>query len=91
VNVMTSEALLDAILVDPETHEPMRRASPRELERLAERIGEGRARCAGRPLPARVEGAYVSHGGLWIYPDVEGIPSLLADERIVLEAALDID
>lgn len=78
---------LDALLADPETHEPLRRASDDELTSIATALRERRARrLDGGPLPSTVEGAYVSQDGRRVYPDADGLPSLLIDERLELEA-----
>ncbi len=84
---MKDEISLDELLADPETHEPVRRATQDQLEAIAWAIREKRARARGE-LPARVEGAYVSHGGRWVYPDAGGMPSLLVEERIELDEPL---
>lgn len=77
---------LDVLLADPETHEPLRRATPDELAQIATAIHEGRARRRdGGALPAAIEGAYLSADGRRIYPDADGLPSLLIDERLELE------
>lgn len=79
---------LDELLVDPETREPLRRASQDDLEKLAWMLREGRARRRAGELPRRVDGAYLSHGGRWVYPDVDGLPSFLLDERVELDEPL---
>ena len=51
-----------------------------------EAVAEKRARRHdGGELPDRIEGAYVSHGGRWVYPDAHGFASLLIEERIELD------
>jgi hypothetical protein len=77
-------------LRDPETKEPVRRASDAELAKIREAIERGRAkRHDGGALPSAIEGAYLSHGGRWVYADVaSGIPSFLVAERIELEQPL---
>lgn len=80
------KALLDELLVDPETHEKAERASEAQLESIRRVMAQGRAKKpAGGELPASLEGATLTHGGLWVYPDAHGFPSLLVEERIVLE------
>lgn len=80
---------IDDLLADPETHEPLRRASHDELERVVRALTQGRARRHdGRDVSLDIRGAYVSHGGRWVYPDADGIPSLLVDERIELDQPL---
>jgi hypothetical protein len=61
------------------------RASDAQIDALMCAIRDGKARRHnGGELPARVEGGFVSRGGRWFYPDVEGIPSFLVDDRIEL-------
>ncbi len=68
--------------VDPETHEPLRLATPDELAALREAIARGEARRRdGEAVPA-FEGAYVTDDGSRAYPIVEGVPVFLVDERI---------
>ena len=77
---------LEPLLADPETHEPLRRASEDELTSIATAIRERRARRHdGGPLPSTIDGAYVSQDGRWFYPDADGLPSLLIDERVELD------
>lgn len=84
----SSRSALDALLVDPETHEPLERASRDQLEKLAWALREGRARSKGGALPSRIDGAFLSHGGRWVYPDVDGLASLLIEERLELDEPL---
>jgi hypothetical protein len=85
------DSTLDAMLRDPETREPMRRATQDELEAIAWAMREGRARRHdGGELPASIPGAYVSGGGRWVYADADGFPSLLVDERIELDEPLSV-
>jgi hypothetical protein len=79
--------MLDDVLVDPQTHEPVTRATEAQLEAIREAIRAGTARRhGGGALPERLEGAYLSHGGRWVYPDAEGFPSLLIEDRLELDA-----
>jgi hypothetical protein len=78
----------DDLFADPETHEKVHRASAAELAAIKEAIAGGRARRRDGKDMRPVESAYVSHGGRWIYPDVDGIPSFLIDERIELDDAI---
>lgn len=82
-------SLLDEALADPETHEAVTRATEAQLDAIRSAIRDQRARRAGGgDLPERVEGAYLSHGGRWVYPDAEGFPSLLIEDRIELDDAV---
>ncbi len=77
---------LDELLACPETHQPLRRATSDELAQITAAIRERRARRHdGGALPPSVDGAYLSGDGRWVYPDVDGLPSLLIDERLELE------
>lgn len=81
---------LDTLLVDPETKEPVRRASAAEIEAIREAIRERRARRhGGGELPRDVDGAYVSHDGRWIYPDTLGFPSFVVEDRLELDAPIE--
>lgn len=74
---------LEARLVDPETREPLHRASPDELAALQAAIAGGRVRRADDgPLPERIDGAYLDPSGRRAYPVVDGIPTFLVDERL---------
>ncbi len=80
---------LNEVLVDPETKEPLRLATDEERERVVRALRQGRARRHdGGEVSLAIEGAYVSHGGRWIYPVVEGLPSFLIEERIELDEPL---
>lgn len=78
--------LLDEVLVDPETHERVSRATEAQLEAIRRALEDGTAKRHGPGAPpAEVAGAYVSHGGRWVYPDVDGFPSLLVEDRLELD------
>lgn len=77
------------VLVDPETKEPIRLATDEERERIVRALRQGRARRHdGGEVTLEVDAAYVSHGGRWVYPVVEGLPSFLIEERIELDQPL---
>ena len=80
---------LEDLLVDPETHERVRRATDVELAKINARIVEDAARrIGGHALPTQIDGAYLSHGDRWVYADVDGFASFLIEERIELDAPL---
>lgn len=81
---------LEACLRDPETKEPVRRATDADLAKAHDAIARGRAkRHDGGELPKKIDGAYLSHGGRWLYADAApGIPSFLIEERIELDDPL---
>lgn len=82
-------SLLDEVLADPETHEPVTRATDAQLEAIRAALRDGGARRHdGGKLPDRIEGAYVSGDGRWVYPDAEGFPSLLIEDRLELDEPL---
>ena len=77
---------LETVLADPETHEPLTRASAAQVEAINAALSRKKARTSGGgPLPDSVAGAYLSRDGAWVYPDVDGFPSFLIDERVVLD------
>ncbi|HJL16657.1 MAG TPA: hypothetical protein RMH99_13425 [Sandaracinaceae bacterium LLY-WYZ-13_1] len=79
-------ALIDDVLADPETHEPVTRATDAQLEAIAAALRDGRAkRRDGGALPDRIEGAYLANEGRWVYPDAQGFPSLLVEDRLELD------
>lgn len=72
--------------VDPQTHRPVTRATDDQVERVRRAIRDGRARRHdGGALPDHIDGAYLSNEGRWVYPDTQGFPSFLIDERIELD------
>ncbi|MCC6872721.1 MAG: hypothetical protein IT378_00315 [Sandaracinaceae bacterium] len=76
---------LESLLVDPETREPVRRASERELAELKKRMRENRVRRHdGGPLPFDLEGALLTTNGKTAYAIVDGIPWMLVDLRLEL-------
>lgn len=82
---MTTMEDLERVLRDPETKEPIARATDAQLAAVRDAIAKKRARRKdGGELP-KIEGGYVSHGGRWFYPDIEGIRSFLIEERIELD------
>jgi uncharacterized protein YbaR (Trm112 family) len=76
---------LEAKLVDPETHEPMRRASQSQLELLRERIHARKARRHDGGMIDAIDGAFLSRGRRVAYPILGGIPCLLIELRIELD------
>ncbi len=83
------DASLDALLADPETKEPLKRATDAQLAALRDAIASGAARRAdGEPPPASIDGAYLPRGRRWAYPIVDGVPSFLVEARLELETAL---
>ncbi len=83
---MALDEQLIGILADPETHEPLVRATPLDLEELQAAIDTGRARRKNGALIARVEGAFLSRDGRVAYLVEDGVPNFVIDERIELDA-----
>ena len=74
-----------AILACPQTHLPLALAEPPLLARLNRAIGGGRIRNgAGRPVETMIEDGLVREDGALLYPIVNDIPVLLAEEAIPL-------
>ena len=78
---------LIAILRGPVTRSPLRMASTSEIDAVNEAIGGGRVDAAGTPVRQRVVTALVATEGGRFYRVEDGIPVLLADEAIRVEAA----
>lgn len=66
------KALL-SILCCPKTHQPLREATPQELERASASAGT-------------LEAGLVREDGAVLYPVRNGIPVLIVDQGILLEA-----
>lgn len=78
-----------ALLADPETHEGFTLAASNELAALKQAVAEGRARRRnGAPLSGEIDGALLSQGRRVAYLVEGGIPNLLIDERVELDAPL---
>jgi uncharacterized protein YbaR (Trm112 family) len=83
-----ADDLLD-LLADPETHEPLALASQSELAALRTALEAGRGRRRnGSAVIGDIDGALLSQGRRVAYLIQAGIPNLLVDERVELEAAL---
>lgn len=81
--------LFEEILVDPETHEKLSRATAAQLDALRAALAAGEARRRdGAAPPTSVDGAWITPDGKHAYVDVDGFPSLLAEERLELDAAI---
>jgi len=81
---MVDKELLD-ILVCPQSHQPLREASPELLARLNEAIGRGALRSqGGTVLAVALEEALVREDGTLVYPVLDGIPMLLVEEGIAV-------
>jgi len=75
------------ILVCPETKAPVHLADEGLLKRVNAEVSEGRlANRAGEKVDEPLEGGLVREDGMVLYPIREGIPIMLIDEAIVLEA-----
>ncbi len=74
------------ILVCPQNHMPLRLAGAPLLARLNRAIAGGRiANVAGRPVEASLQGGLVRQDRTLLYPIVDDIPVLLAEEAIALD------
>lgn len=83
---MVDPELLE-ILVCPETKTPVRPADPGLLERVNQAIRAGSLRNrAGEVVQDVIEEGLVREDGLFLYPVRDGIPVMLIDESIPLEA-----
>ena len=83
---MISQQLL-ATLVCPETGQPLRLADAALLDQLNRSIRSGTLENRGGGLvDAPLDHGLVRLDGRWLYPIVDGIPVMLVDEAIGLEA-----
>ena len=81
----TMEKELPAILVCPTDHTPLSRADGRTINRVNRAIAAGRiTNRAGRPVEQPIDGGLVRSDKTLLYPVLDGIPVLLADEAIPL-------
>ena len=73
------------ILACPTDHTPLRSATEQTLARLNRAIAAGRVKNqAGRPVDQPLTGGLVRTDNSLLYPVIDGIPVLLADEAIPL-------
>jgi uncharacterized protein YbaR (Trm112 family) len=84
-----SQMNIDPELLDmlqcPATRRPLRLADAELLEKLNAAIAAGNLRnLAGERLTSRLDGGLLRDDGALLYPIVDGIPSLLADEGVPL-------
>lgn len=76
-----------AILVCPETRTPLHLADESLIARLNREASEGRLRNrAGQTVEEPIEGGLVREDGKILFPIIDGIPVMLIDDAIPLEA-----
>ncbi|MBI5364295.1 MAG: hypothetical protein HZA53_14040 [Planctomycetes bacterium] len=74
-----------AILICPESHQPLAEASADVLARVNERIAKGGVKNqGGATLSVKLEAGLVRADKQRLYPIQDGIPLLLVDEGIAL-------
>ncbi|MSR60994.1 MAG: hypothetical protein EXS08_00915 [Planctomycetes bacterium] len=79
---MVAKELLE-LLACPQNHQPLREAPPELLARVNARIARGElANQGGVKLQAALLEALVREDGELLYPVLDGIPMLLAEEAI---------
>lgn len=82
---MIDQKLLE-ILVCPETRQPLRPAPPELIERLNQAVAANRLTMRdGQALERRLDGGLLRADEKVLYPIIDGIPVMLADESIALE------
>jgi len=75
------------ILVCPETRQPVRAATPAEIDALNQRVRAGMLRNrGGEPVPKPIEEGLVREDGKVLYVVDDGIPVMLIEESIELSA-----
>ena len=79
---MVHAELLD-ILCCPETHQKIALADAALLQRVNDRIAQGKAlNRAGKPVKDKLEEALVREDGKVLYPVRQSVPVMLIDEAI---------
>ena len=82
---MIREDLL-RILVCPESHQPLRELTTKELEDLNRRIEQGGVtNRAGQELTEKLDGALLRQDGRFAYPVRQHLPVMLIPEAIAME------
>ncbi len=83
---MIDKQLLE-IIVCPVNHQPLRIADQLLLEQINQAIGAGQVKDqAGRSVSELIEEGLLRQDGRILYPIRDGIPVLLADEGIPVQA-----
>ena len=73
------------ILVCPETRQPVRLATPEQLEALNRRVTAGELRTrGGEPVTQPIREGLVREDGKVLYPIDDGIPVMLVEQSIPL-------
>lgn len=82
---MTIDQKLLELLLCPATRRPLRLADADLVSRVNRAIAAGNLRnAAGEPLTRPLDGGLLRDDGAVLYPILDDIPSLLADEGIPL-------
>ena len=87
VTIVIDKELLE-ILACPESHQGLSMASAELLAQLNERIGAGDAKnVGGEAVSEALEAGLVREDGARVYPIRDGIPVLLVEEALAVDAS----
>ncbi len=78
---------LEPSLRDPVSGQALRYATPAEVSRAREALGEGASRADDASVPPDFDGLAISEDGRRAYPIVDGLVYLLPDNQIMMPAA----
>lgn len=88
--MLNQELLNRKILCCPENGTPLAMAEQALVDQVNKQIAAGKLQNAGgSQIETRLDGGLIREDGARLYPIIEGIPVLLIDEAILLDASGD--